>query len=64
MMMKIIFDFETDYHQILPYPGPLARDCSLDIDLVVVLQLTVLHKPLLPGGLNLQLVFFCDLLKS
>ena len=62
--MKIVFDFETDYHHILPNSGSLACDCPVDVDLLVLLQLAVLHIPLPPGGLNVQPVFLCDLLKS
>lgn len=64
MIMKIIFDFETDYHQILPNHGSLAPDCSVDVDLLVLLQLAVLPKALLPGDLSWPLMFLCDLLKS
>lgn len=35
----------------------MAHDCCLAVHLLVLLQLAVLHKPLWPGGLNLQLVF-------
>lgn len=64
MMMKIMLDFGTDYHQILSYPYSLAHDCSVGFDLLVLLQLTIAQASTPWWALNLQLVFLCALLKS
>lgn len=36
----------------------------MDVDLLVLLQVAVLPKPLLPGDLNWLLMFLCDLLRA